>query len=165
MKASDYLIESARTAAGEIFPGRVSENAFTTMVEDAIDCLNQLDKIKKGLFYNRDVDLDWDNDFTNVGMRIDKDLLHGILGVATEANELLELLPTEWNNGPVNTAKIIDESGDVLWYLAMIFRKLGVTFEQVMQLNIEKLRVRFPEKFTTLQANERDTSSENKVFA
>ena len=32
--------------------------------------------------------------------------------------------------------------GDVVWYVAVLANSLGMTFEEVMQLNVEKLRDR-----------------------
>jgi len=42
-----------------------------------------------------------------------------------------------------------EEIGDILWYLAAIIRAEGWEFEDIMEENINKLRKRYPEKFTT----------------
>ena len=45
-------------------------------------------------------------------------------------------------------AEVLDESGDVMWYLAMPNETYGITLEEVAQHNIAKLRRRYPEGFS-----------------
>lgn len=158
MTPAEYLSASSRTAAKECFPGRVCETAFYSFVEDFIKSADDLDQIKKGLFYNKDVGLDWGRGATQVFTREQRDVVHALLGIATESGELLELIGTQ------ERGKLIDEAGDVLWYLAMLFRALGTNFEEVMERNIKKLPVRYPEKFTTEHASIRDLTAENVIF-
>ena len=52
------------------------------------------------------------------------------------------------NDGsPDQSQKIIDELGDVCWYIAEIANVLDVPFEEVLIKNIEKLKKRFPNGF------------------
>ena len=46
-------------------------------------------------------------------------------------------------------------SGDVLWYAAMICHSFGWDLDEVMRLNIAKLRERYPEGYDTENANHR----------
>jgi NTP pyrophosphatase (non-canonical NTP hydrolase) len=39
------------------------------------------------------------------------------------------------------------ELGDVLWYFSILLSTLGLTFEDVMQANADKLRARHPSGF------------------
>jgi hypothetical protein len=48
--------------------------------------------------------------------------------------------------------------------MAMLYRRLGVTPEQVKTINMAKLRKRFPEKFTTEHALERDLDAERAIL-
>ena len=41
-----------------------------------------------------------------------------------------------------------DELGDVAWYLALTSHALGLTLEEVLEHNIEKLKKRYPEGFS-----------------
>ena len=43
--------------------------------------------------------------------------------------------------------KLIKEIGDVAWYIAEIATALGVTLEDVLTRNIEKLKARYPDGF------------------
>ena len=162
MTPTEYLAASARTAAGSSYPGRVCQEAFQAAVDDVVYEIEVLDRVKKGLFYNRDVNLDWDDEPTTIFADFDMDIVHGILGVATESGELLELLRDPHR---FEIEKLVDEAGDACWYLAMLFRAAGVSFEEVMAKNIAKLMVRFPEKFEERLANTRDDDKERAVFS
>ena len=39
------------------------------------------------------------------------------------------------------------ELGDVLWYVAMICHSFGWNMNAIMQMNIDKLKARYPEGF------------------
>ena len=45
------------------------------------------------------------------------------------------------------------ELGDVLWYVAALCRISGVTMEEVMQHNIDKLKARYPEGYQVERSN------------
>lgn len=71
-------------------------------------------------------------------------MIEKVLGLAGEAGEVCDKIKKmiRDENGEVSEGKkmeIVKEMGDVLWYLAMVARYLGVSFEKVAELNIEKL--------------------------
>ena len=39
------------------------------------------------------------------------------------------------------------EIGDILWYIAMICHSFGWDMNQIMQMNIDKLKARYPDGF------------------
>lgn len=160
MKTSDYLIQSARTVAPGFHTHQVDDDVALQSISDFLVMADRLDDIKKALFYNRDLGLKKDDQVDLDLGDLDPDLIHGVLGVATEGAELVELL---LGTDP-SREKLMDECGDVLWYLALIFRSKGLTFEEVMERNINKLRIRFPDKFEEHLAVERDTDAEDKAF-
>lgn len=47
------------------------------------------------------------------------------------------------------------EAGDVLWYVAQLSDSLGITIDEVMTSNIDKLRKRYPEGFSEVASRER----------
>lgn len=163
-----YLDQSGRTAAGVLHKELVDPNYTLDRLNAAISAMEDLDQIKKCLFYKRQnlVGVEFDAPFTPATYDSPSvDTIHGILGVMTEAGELGEHLRLAMTTGEaVPRAKILDECGDVMWYLAMLFRELGTTFEEVGALNIEKLRIRFPEKFTYETVNNKDHNAEDGVF-
>lgn len=77
-------------------------------------------------------------------------LMNAALGLAGEAGEVSDLVKKFFFHGhPLNREKLIDELGDIQWYIVLGCVGLGVTLEEVMQRNIEKLLKRYPDKFST----------------
>ena len=92
-------------------------------------------------------------------------LLHGAIGIATESGELLDAIKKHvWYGKPLDGANIEEEIGDVCWYLALLCSARGISLSTVMEMNIAKLRVRYPEKFTEEAALQRDLDAERKVL-
>lgn len=93
------------------------------------------------------------------------DLLHGSAGVATEAGELMDIFKRfRFYGKAVDWVHVKEEVGDVLWYLALVCESAGITLEDAAKANIEKLRVRYPEKFDAAQALKRDLDQERKTL-
>lgn len=81
-------------------------------------------------------------------------ILYPTLGLAGEAGEVADKVKKiiRDNKNIVNErVEIAKELGDVLWYLAAVSRDIGVTLEDVAQMNIEKLESR--KERGTLQGN------------
>lgn len=94
-----------------------------------------------------------------------EDLLHGCAGLSTETGELVDVIKKHRYYGkPVDWVNVFEEMGDVLWYLALLCRAADTTLEEVAEANIAKLRARYPEKFTTEHALNRDTDAERRVL-
>lgn len=97
--------------------------------------------------------------------QIPADVMHAIVGISTEAGEALDALKkTMFYGKPLDLVNLDEEMGDVLWYMALYFNHRGIDFEQVMQRNIDKLRARFPEKFTQENALTRDLATEREIL-
>ena len=64
----------------------------------------------------------------------------------------------------LDVVNVKEEAGDILWYLAILFDELDTTFEEEMDRVINKLRTRFPEKFTESDAFNRDLEQERNVL-
>jgi len=81
-----------------------------------------------------------------------KDLWYYALGLTGESGELVEVLKKYYRDVKVNdldrwltdaeTAKIVDEAGDVLWYLSRLLEKVGSSLDAAADGNIKKLRKR-----------------------
>jgi NTP pyrophosphatase (non-canonical NTP hydrolase) len=80
------------------------------------------------------------------------------IGVSEEAGEILSLVKKEAFHGHTYPAeKYADELGDLLWYLAFLATLKGLTLKEVAQQNVEKLKRRYPEGFSTEKSiNRRD---------
>lgn len=76
--------------------------------------------------------------------------MYTALGLAGEAGEIADLTK-KWlyHNHPYDARKFLDELGDLQWYLAMSAKAHGFTLEEVMTSNIQKLRERYPNGFTS----------------
>lgn len=102
-----------------------------------------------------------------MGLRCNENarLIHYVLGVGTEAGELQDAVKRcVAYNKPLDKINIKEEIGDVLWYLARLCSLTGLTLEECMERNIEKLRARYGEKFTEFAALNRDLDKERKVL-
>lgn len=97
--------------------------------------------------------------------RIHPNLMHASIGMVTEAGEFLDALKKVLFYGkPLDKVNLIEELGDMMWYVAVACVELGVSLEDVMQINIDKLKARFPERFTTVAANNRNLDKERDVL-
>lgn len=93
------------------------------------------------------------------------DLIHASMGLVTEAGEFQDMLKKHLYYGrKLDEVNLKEEIGDVLWYCAIALEALGTDFESVMQTNIDKLKARYPEKFTEQSANNRDLDAERKIL-
>jgi NTP pyrophosphatase (non-canonical NTP hydrolase) len=93
------------------------------------------------------------------------ELLHGSIGIVTEAGELIDAIKKNLIYGkPLDSVNVIEEVGDILWYVALVLRSQGSTFEEAFERNIAKLRVRFPEKYSDHSATVRDLQTERKAL-
>lgn len=75
-------------------------------------------------------------------------LLNGVMGLNGEAGECIDIVKKYFFQGHnLDKDKLVKELGDVCWYLAISAEALGVTLEEVMQRNVDKLLERYPEGF------------------
>ena len=93
------------------------------------------------------------------GIIRDKDvggLVNGLLGLSGEAGELSDLFK-KWifHNAPLNEGHAKKELGDVMWYVGLICRSMGWSLDEIMEMNIDKLKARYPEGFDTELSNHR----------
>ncbi len=88
----------------------------------------------------------------------DRDLLiNSVMGLCGESGEVIDLVKKHVSHGhPLNREKLIDELGDVAWYLAECADAIGITLEEVLVHNIEKLKKRYPEGFSTERSINRE---------
>ena len=76
-------------------------------------------------------------------------LLTAALGISAEAGEFTEVVKKIFLQGkPYNEENVFHmkrELGDLCWYLAQACMALDTNFEEVLQMNYEKLSARYPE--------------------
>ena len=77
-------------------------------------------------------------------------LINGVMGLCGEAGEASDIVKKHLAQGhPLDREKLLKELGDVAWYLAETATALDASLEDVFQSNIDKLRSRYPEWFSS----------------
>ena len=75
-------------------------------------------------------------------------LLTAALGICAEGGEFTEVVKKIVFQGkPVNEENIFHmkrELGDICWYLAQACMALDTTFDEVIEMNVDKLKARYP---------------------
>ena len=83
-------------------------------------------------------------------------LLHGVLGISGESGELLDSVKKTIIYGKeLDLTNIKEEVGDILWYISLILSAIDSSFDEVMQLNQDKLNKRYPNGYTNSNAIKR----------
>lgn len=76
-------------------------------------------------------------------------LINGALGLCGEAGEVSDLIKKHIYQGhELKREKLIEELGDVCWYISMLCDAAGVTIGEVMEYNVEKLKKRYSNGFS-----------------
>lgn len=93
------------------------------------------------------------------------DELHMVIGISTEAGELLDAYKKHFAYGKeLDTVNVEEEIADIIWYVSNLCRLKNIDFEKALQRNIDKLKARFPEKFNQENALNRDLDVERKIL-
>ena len=169
-----FIPDALRTLSPAWHGDKVALAHLKGMINGAIDAINKLDKLKKTLFYGRDNNLIAEGQADSMGM-LDSlpmpvganaaNVFHAILGKVTEGGELLEALRACWRGNEVfDRINAIEEVGDGFWYDAVLLDEMASDFPDAMNRVIAKLRKRFPDAFTEVNANERDLGAERAVL-
>lgn len=80
--------------------------------------------------------------------------VHALMLLTSEVGELSEAIV---NKDSVNIA---EELGDIMWGVSLLAKSQGITLEQCAKANIAKLAKRYPGKFSTDAALNRDKEAE-----
>lgn len=75
-------------------------------------------------------------------------LLQGLMGLCGESGEALDLFKKHLFHGHYfDEVHLAKELGDVAWYLAISADALGYSLDEIFEMNIDKLRKRYPDGF------------------
>lgn len=101
--------------------------------------------------------------------QIDPRLFHAILGIATESTEMCEALYSVLIGKEIDLVNLREENGDLNWYQAIFYdtmKELGYkgTWDDDLEKNIAKLKARYPDKFCSDKAINRDLDKERKIL-
>lgn len=87
-------------------------------------------------------------------------LIVSALGLTGEAGEVADMVKKHVAQGhPLDLERLIDEAGDVAWYLARLCTAIHVSLGEVLQHNVDKLIARYPNGFSSeasINRKERD---------
>lgn len=83
-------------------------------------------------------------------------LLNGCLGLSGEVGEFNDMIK-KWifHEKPLDEEHAKKECGDIFWYLAMICDSFDWDMDEILGMNIDKLKARYPEGFSVEKANNR----------
>jgi len=84
-------------------------------------------------------------------------MLHMAVGVSGESWELLDAIKKNvFYNKPLDRANVIEELGDLEFYMSGLRQGLGITRDEVLEANIQKLFKRYASgSYSDKQAQER----------
>lgn len=74
-------------------------------------------------------------------------LYHAVIGLNSEAGEVAGILQKEYQGHEIDPEHLKKELGDCLWMIAEACDALDISMSEVAQMNIDKLRARYPEGF------------------
>ena len=83
----------------------------------------------------------------NLALTSEGQRMHALHGIAAEVGELHGIYQKIYQGHESDTEHAKKEVGDILWMIAEYCTANGWKLEDIMQLNIDKLRARYPEGF------------------
>lgn len=91
--------------------------------------------------------------------------VHMVMGMSTEVGELVDIYKKNLAYGkPIDEANEKEEIGDLMWYVACHCENKGWDLSEILKTNIEKLKSRYPEKFSSDKALNRNLRRERKIL-
>lgn len=172
---------------------KLNRSNLITLLKVVVAVTEILDGIKKAAFYNKTTKLQ-DNLAVHLGevirlmtslqtknvengpvgtimdtnetlSDIDPRVFHGILGIITESGELAQaLLNAVDGSKPIDAVNVQEEMSDIAWYKAILHDTLGLDWGQGLTNVIEKLRIRYPDKYSDYAADNRNLEAERAAL-
>ena len=77
-------------------------------------------------------------------------LINGVMGLCGESGEAIDIVKKHLSQGhELDKEKLANELGDIAWYLAETAYIIGYDLEDILNMNIAKLKIRYPDGFDT----------------
>ncbi|MGZ8924448.1 MAG: hypothetical protein ACXW2E_01060 [Nitrososphaeraceae archaeon] len=191
MEFNKYIENAVRTES--TIPSVIlNKNIIIPILQVFIASGTLLDMLKKNVFYNKPINatewtrqLDLINDVSlyemeygsdtrnNINARenptdtlqINPHIFHTIVGIATEGTELIEaLLSSIESESDIDLVNVREELFDTMWYILIGHNAMNIKLEDTLQIGFDKLRKRYPEKFSSEHAINRDLIAERKIL-
>lgn len=174
----EYCEGANRTLSDNFFGDEFDFDVALSLLDEFIWVGQYLDKLKKALFYGKDLQstyMDTVASFYDMPLEVDHNwpsnvepvAIHSILGIATEAVELVENLRKALvGNTEMDWVNLVEEFGDVIWYMHIpfIYGAIDPDINPVLRKNLLKLYARFKDKFDTEKAINRDLDTERRIL-
>lgn len=83
-------------------------------------------------------------------------IFNACLGLSGEVGEFNDMIK-KWvfHEKELDMEHAKKEAGDILWYVVMLCESFGWNMEEIMQMNVDKLKARYPDGFDVERANHR----------
>lgn len=125
---------------------------------------NGVEDIKKASWYlNKFLELEnkmTGNEYQKAAMRTANgkpNILEGVLGLCGESGECADHVKKATFQGhELDKIELAEELGDVAWYLAMSADSIGYDLDKIFEINIEKLKRRYPNGFESKRSTNRE---------
>jgi NTP pyrophosphatase (non-canonical NTP hydrolase) len=182
MNYEQYVSDVLRTES-QIDNFNVNPDFLAGTLQIYIAIGNMLDQIKKNAYYDKPYDTSkLIQEFTNIvhsmdqvksGIKeidnkstidVDTRTTHSIIGIATESVELIEALSTHIVGNKLDNINILEEIGDLQWYVGIAMDSLDGNMQNILDTNIAKLKKRYPNKFTSEDSINRDLTEERELL-
>jgi NTP pyrophosphatase (non-canonical NTP hydrolase) len=183
MKSQDFIKAAIRTES-RLDKARFNKKDLLLVFGMSMVTTAIVDAIKKNVFYGKPVDRSkikrlmgqvdrecGNHDLTELGegapddLAVDPRVFHAILGAHTETGELIEALYKSLRDDePLDAVNLDEEWGDLDWYKAIYLDATGSSEETIRETVIAKLKRRYPDKFTSEKAINRDLDGERALL-
>lgn len=74
--------------------------------------------------------------------------LHALHGLSGEVGEIHSIYQKAYQGHAVDSEHLKKEMGDLIWFIAELCTVSGFDMTEIAQMNIEKLKKRFPDGFS-----------------
>lgn len=81
---------------------------------------------------------------------------HALFGLPSEVGEVTGIFQKQLQGHPIDVEHLKKEIGDCMWMLAELCTANGIEMQEVCEINIAKLKARYPDGFNTEQSIHRD---------
>lgn len=108
-------------------------------------------KVWENYYQDKDDNMLLERDGKDIG-----GVFNACLGLSGEVGELNDMIK-KWifHEKPFDEEHAKKELGDVMWYVAMMCYSFGWDLDEILQMNVDKLKARYPQGFDVELANNR----------
>ena len=108
-------------------------------------------KVWENYYQDKDDNMLLERDGKDIG-----GVFNACLGLSGEVGELNDMIK-KWifHEKPFDEEHAKKELGDVMWYVAMMCESFGWDLDEIFQMNVDKLKARYPQGFDVELANNR----------